>query len=162
MESYQFKWLVRDLSNVDRQVTPFVILYAHRPMYCSNDNHGSSLEFREAIEPVLNEFKVDLFLYGHVHAYERTCPILEQGKCTVNDTKFYYNDLKGGTIHLVVGTAGYESNPHWDAQPAWSVFRKTVHGLMRITVQETNILYAEMIDSADDSVIDRFMIDKSV
>ena len=32
----QFAWLKEDLNSVDRDVTPWIITMAHRPMYCSN------------------------------------------------------------------------------------------------------------------------------
>jgi hypothetical protein len=34
----QFAWLKRDLANVNRMRTPWVITMAHRPMYCSNSD----------------------------------------------------------------------------------------------------------------------------
>jgi hypothetical protein len=61
----------------------------------------------------------------------------------------------------MVGTAGYEANPEWEKKPAWSVFRETSHGLLRVTVMEPTVLYAEFIRS-DGSIADRFMIDKHI
>jgi len=87
--STQYRWLENDLKRVDRKKTPFLILYAHRPMYCSNKNHGSSIEFRDDIEPLLHKYQVDLFLFGHVHAYERTCPMTTNGKCS-DSTDHYH------------------------------------------------------------------------
>jgi len=65
----QKQFLETDLSRVDREVTPFVIFYTHRPMYSSNQNHGSDINLRKVFEPVLLKNKVDLALFGHVHAY---------------------------------------------------------------------------------------------
>jgi len=157
-KSPQYKWLQNDLKNVDRTKTPFVILYAHRPMYSSNQNHGSSIQFREALEPLLSKYKVDIFLFGHVHAYERSCPITQNEKCEKSHHSNYYNNPTG-TIHLVVGTAGYESNPHWDPKPDWSVYRETSHGLMKFTVLDNTALYGQYIRN-DGKIADQFMIDK--
>ena len=35
----QYNWLKKDLESIDRQKTPWVVLYGHRPMYCSDDDH---------------------------------------------------------------------------------------------------------------------------
>lgn len=69
----QTLWMERDLSKVDRNKTPFVIFYTHRPMYSSNENHGSYEPLRTQVEFILRKYNIDLALYGHVHAY---------GKCS--------------------------------------------------------------------------------
>lgn len=38
--SAQYQWLAKDLSEVDRKKTPFVIVGGHRAMYCSNKIEG--------------------------------------------------------------------------------------------------------------------------
>jgi len=111
----QYEWFVKDLSQVDRKKTPFIVFYAHRPMYSSNNNHGSDETLRKWIQPQLEKNNVDLALFGHVHAYERA----------------FHN----GTIYVESGTAGYDLNPQWDEPvPEWSQFRETSHGFLRLTV----------------------------
>jgi hypothetical protein len=97
-------------------------------------------------------------LFGHVHAYERTCPMLKDGQCVNSEHTYYYHNPEG-TIHLVIGTAGYEANQHWEEKPDWSVYRETTHGLLRVTVMDPTVLYAQFIRS-DGSIADQFMIDK--
>ena len=69
--SHQYNWLVDDLYGVNRSTTPFVVVVEHCPWYSSSKvhyNEWQAAEMREALESVLNEFKVDLVLAGHVHA----------------------------------------------------------------------------------------------
>ncbi|KAL0488177.1 purple acid phosphatase [Acrasis kona] len=160
--SRQYNWLKSDLKNIDEDETPFTIIYTHRPMYCSNSNHHEDdigPKFRDAIEPLFKDYKIDLVLYGHVHAYERTCSISFKSKCEKSVLgKYYYKEPKG-TIHLVIGTAGYESNQEWEVKPSWSKYRETSHGLVMITVADNTLLYGKYIRN-DETVGDVFMIDK--
>ena len=41
----QYNWLEADLSGVDRSLTPWVVLYGHRPMYCTNDDRDDCRKF---------------------------------------------------------------------------------------------------------------------
>jgi len=41
MTREQVAWLINDLSGVNRKEHPWIIVYGHRPLYCSNtDSHG--------------------------------------------------------------------------------------------------------------------------
>jgi hypothetical protein len=50
------------------------IAYFHHPLYCSADRHGSDLDLRAQIEPLLVKYGVDVAFSGHDHVYERTKP----------------------------------------------------------------------------------------
>ncbi|KAG2381383.1 hypothetical protein C9374_006372 [Naegleria lovaniensis] len=168
----QTQWMEKDLSQVDRNKTPFIIFYTHRPMYSSNENHGSYEPLRTSVEHLLRTHKIDLALYGHVHAYERTCLMRENFQC-VNDMKqdtsqqlhhkYYFdkNQMSEGTIHIHVGTAGFELNPKWDSpQPQWSEYRETNHGYLRIKVYGDSLMQVEFLRDGVESV-DAFLIDKT-
>ena len=107
--SEQYAFLVRDLAAVNRTVTPHVVFTGHRPMYASTtvgeipyggryvaSNASFNWAMAEALEPLFEKHAVSLALWGHVHNYERTCPILNQ-TCR--------SDAKG-TTHITAGTAG--------------------------------------------------------
>jgi hypothetical protein len=38
-ESAQVQWLAKDLAAVDRTVTPWVVVFGHKPLYCSTDDY---------------------------------------------------------------------------------------------------------------------------
>jgi predicted phosphodiesterase len=146
-ESLQYKWLEADLKRVNRRETPFVITYSHRPQYSSNKNHGSALDFRQHMEPLMVKYKVDLALFGHVHAYERTCPIVKDGECG-----------EAGVINLCVGTAGYDLNPYWEEMPNWSKYRETSHGVAKIKVNGRQSLTVTYLPNGEDRIGDEFTV----
>ena len=41
----QYDWLEQDLARVDRRATPWVVVYGHRPMYCTNDDRDDCTKF---------------------------------------------------------------------------------------------------------------------
>lgn len=69
----QWRWLREELTRVDRDKTPWLIVLMHAPIYNSNLAHymeGESM--RTVFESWFVRFKVDLIFAGHVHAYERS------------------------------------------------------------------------------------------
>src|SRR6218665_2460107 len=85
----QFKWLEEDLkkANMNREKRPWIIVMAHRPMYCfKRDDHSCNLETMErddlrqgvlrhdgtrtwGLEELFHKYGVDLQFYGHEHYY---------------------------------------------------------------------------------------------
>jgi hypothetical protein len=115
----QFNWLKDDLKKVDRNKTPFIIVVAHRPMYCSNSGSddcttpdsvirtgispdGISPK-RYSLEPLFREYGVDIFFAGHEHSYERTYPVYNY-EVFNNGSDTYINPQ--GTVHVIAGAAG--------------------------------------------------------
>ena len=60
--SNQYAWLVNDLqnANANRETTPWIFLFGHRPMYSSDKATDTSPNLQEYIEPLLKEYSVDL------------------------------------------------------------------------------------------------------
>jgi len=113
--SDQYNWLAEDLAAVDREVTPWVILSGHRPMYidstgffpASADQPVAEL-LRANVEPLLVKYEVDLAFWGHHHSYQRTCPV--------------NNEVCGSNlpIHVVIGMAGHDLSQNLLPQaPVW-------------------------------------------
>jgi len=149
--SEQWKWMMNDLNSVDRSVTPFVIVGGHRPMYCS-ENYNSdlimSLHIQEELEDLFYTFKVDLAIWGHYHAYERTCPVYKQ-KC-VEDGK--------APIHAVIGMAGASLDVADWLPYEWSIFRDHYHwGISVITTNSTHITL-EYLENGNYQPLDKVVI----
>ena len=70
MDGDQLSWLLKRLSC---SASPWQVVYMHHPIY-SSGKHGSDMELREALEPILIAGGADLVLAGHDHNYERTTP----------------------------------------------------------------------------------------
>lgn len=110
----QYEWLVSDLASVDRSQTPWLVVYLHRPLYCSS-SHKICVEqaphYRSMIEALLQEYQVDLVLTGHVHNYERTWPVYNAtvvGEC--ESTSAFVRPK--APIYGVIGTGGNHDHPN--------------------------------------------------
>jgi len=73
-------WLQSDLekANNNRDNTPWLIVYGHRPLYTSDADPvqvTSSAIMRATFEQLFLQYNVDLYISGHIHYYERLYPI---------------------------------------------------------------------------------------
>jgi 3',5'-cyclic AMP phosphodiesterase CpdA len=50
------------------------IVYFHHPLYSDGGRHGSNVELRVRLEPLLVRYGVSVVFAGHEHIYERTVP----------------------------------------------------------------------------------------
>lgn len=81
--SEQYKFIEHCLATVDRQKQPWLIFAAHRVLgYSSDFYYGAEGSFeepmgRESLQKLWQRYKVDIGFYGHVHNYERTCPVYQ-------------------------------------------------------------------------------------
>eukprot|EP00743_Colponemidia_sp_Colp-15_P003432 GILK01003706.1.p1 GENE.GILK01003706.1~~GILK01003706.1.p1 ORF type:complete len:883 (-),score=159.18 GILK01003706.1:160-2808(-) len=158
-DSEQYKWVARDLARVDRKVTPWLIFVGHRPMYSSN-GAGFSESMQSVYEHLFEEYKVDLALWGHVHGYERTCPVLKNECVSKFDKDNVVVDPKG-TVHVTIGMSGKELAGKWDSHPKWSEARILEFGYTRINTAGGKSLHFEFTKNHDRSVADQFSIVKS-
>eukprot|EP00339_Tiarina_fusa_P023193 CAMPEP_0117011266 /NCGR_PEP_ID=MMETSP0472-20121206/9724_1 /TAXON_ID=693140 ORGANISM="Tiarina fusus, Strain LIS" /NCGR_SAMPLE_ID=MMETSP0472 /ASSEMBLY_ACC=CAM_ASM_000603 /LENGTH=371 /DNA_ID=CAMNT_0004714019 /DNA_START=298 /DNA_END=1410 /DNA_ORIENTATION=- len=104
----QYEWLVNDLESVNREYFPWVIIFIHRPLYCTTNSpkrcSTQASYYRSLIEEVLYEYRVDLVLTAHNHNYERTLPVFNSTVVgTFNVTEF---QSPKAPIYAVVGTGG--------------------------------------------------------
>ena len=101
----QYEWLINDLetANQNRDAQPWVVLFGHRPLYCSTDSTDcteQALYFRELIEEIVNEYHVDIVVQAHKHNYERTYPVY---KGEVLSTSYVDPPAP---VYFVIGTGG--------------------------------------------------------
>lgn len=79
----QYRFIEHCLASVDRQKQPWLIFLAHRVLgYSSGIFYAVDGSFaepmgRESLQKLWQKYKVDIAIYGHVHNYERTCPIYQ-------------------------------------------------------------------------------------
>jgi predicted MPP superfamily phosphohydrolase len=71
MDGAQLAWAEDALSRADE---PWKIVYFHHPIYSDGDRHGSNVELRVLLEPLLLRHDVHVVFSGHEHIYERTTP----------------------------------------------------------------------------------------
>jgi predicted phosphodiesterase len=139
----QYQWLEQQFATVDRKKTPFVILLGHRPMY-SSDVETDSGPLQERIEPLMAKYGVDVGVWGHMHVYERTHPVINN-TADVVPGNVVRNAKK--PIHLVIGTAGaLGSDKFQDPPPTWSAARSKSYGYVRWTMVNQTTLHFQFLN----------------
>jgi 3',5'-cyclic AMP phosphodiesterase CpdA len=71
MDKKQLDWLESELV---KSGSEWKIVYFHHPIYSSGEKHGSNVELRSVLEPVMVKHGVDVVFNGHEHFYERLNP----------------------------------------------------------------------------------------
>lgn len=173
--SEQYAFIVSDLERVDRTKTPWLIVQGHRPIYCStNDEYDCAVNgpkiLGPVLEPLLTQYKVDLFLAGHLHNFERTWPIIGSGQVE----QYSYNAPRS-PVHCVIGGAGDNEGltnrwePRSPTNNAWSAFHAgdvPSMGWARMTFYNASAMLFEWVlsasekDGASDRVLDSFLLTK--
>ncbi|EGG17548.1 hypothetical protein DFA_08544 [Cavenderia fasciculata] len=160
--SDQHDWLANHLAQF-RQSNPngWLIVYAHRPVYCSADYTWCKDDpirylFTESIEKLLYQYNVDVYISGHSHVYERSLPVFDK---TIKGT---YEDPKA-TVHIVVGTGGAQEAilSNWLPQPHWSSgVRISSAGYGMLSVLDNNQLNFEFYGDYNNTAMDSFFMNK--
>ena len=133
--SNQYAWLEATLASTDRLVTPWVIIACHRPMYYVYSKGGKTDPVFTVLEPLLMQYKVDLFVGAHVHNTFASCPVYN-GSC-VDDLD---DDLYAAPVHLGLGNGG----EHLDLvnstfPPVWMVYQASEHGYSTWDISATTL-----------------------
>jgi UDP-2,3-diacylglucosamine pyrophosphatase LpxH len=164
--SDQYNWFVSDLISYHTYFKnneyPWLIVYAHRPIYCSNyydwcrnvmDYNRTISTFRESIEDLLYKYQVDIMIAGHVHAYERTYPYYKDHSIK------QYNSRHEFVPHLIIGNSGAENKDcEWQSSQPYTAVRLLDYGYGRMVVNDKYIVW-EMV-ALNGTVLDSFQLSK--
>ena len=71
LDRVQLEWIENTLKSATEQ---WKIVFFHHPLYSNGDRHGSNVELRVRLEPILVAHGVDVVMSGHDHIYERLKP----------------------------------------------------------------------------------------
>ncbi|CAL9114867.1 unnamed protein product [Musa acuminata var. zebrina] len=160
----QYSFLEHCLSTVDRQKQPWLIFLAHRVLgYSSADfygDEGTSEEpmGRESLQELWQKYKVDIAFFGHVHNYERTCPVY-QNTCIRNGSNYYSGPFEA-TTHVVVGGGGASLADFTTVRARWSYYQDHDYGFVKLTAFNHSMLLLEYKRSSDGRVYDHFIISR--
>ncbi|EPS72247.1 purple acid phosphatase, partial [Genlisea aurea] len=167
----QYKWVENDLGNVNREVTPWVIVCWHPPWYSTFEAHYREAEcMKVSMEELLYSYGVDMVFNGHVHAYERSNRVYkyrldgcgpvyvtvgdggnrekmavfhadDEGHCP--DPLSTPDEFMGGAFCAYNFTSGPAMGKFcWDEQPEYSAYRETSFGHGILEVKnETHALW---------------------
>jgi len=191
----QYNWLVNDLEEVSkRSPRPWIIMFGHRQMYygvkndyhsrlmrlgvqCSDStltkcDHFSSCDSGEncayALEPLLDEYSVDMLLAGHKHTYSRMYPISSNLTYENQDDYMYVNPQH--PVYIISGGAGTQSgkdnsSSDEDIESSKKDHTPIVAGSTDFTFSHMKVfnlthIYIEQINSANAKVVDYVWIVK--
>ena len=99
--SDQYNFAVADLAGVNRTATPWLFVMHHTPLYHTYHIHWKDSEcFRAVYEQLYVKYNVDFVFAGHVHAFERTHPVID------------YKKNSCGPIYMTLGDGGNIENPY--------------------------------------------------
>jgi hypothetical protein len=166
--SSQYNFIKHDLKSVNRTKTPFVVVQGHRPMYTtSNENRDAPMREKmlEHLEPLFVKNNVTLALWGHVHRYERFCPL---NNFTCGSMGRQGENWKAFPVHVVIGMAGQDWQPIWEPrkdhldvpvfpQPERSMYRGGEFGYTRLVATKEKLIFS-YVGNHDGEVHDTFEI----
>ncbi|KAF4649765.1 hypothetical protein FOL47_001762 [Perkinsus chesapeaki] len=140
--SNQWEWFSKDLSEVDRTVTPWVVVTSHRPMLVAvigEPRNTIESHMAKELMPLLKEYKVNLYVAGHWHHYERTKPVDE-------------------TVHVLSGCAGAQDLPvkFRDLNRTAAIWAE-VRGYLELQVKEDSLV--GIFWGVNDTMEDRHLIE---
>eukprot|EP01083_Nonionella_stella_P025246 69559_1 len=154
----QYEWLEKDLkaANANRSRTPWIVVYHHRPLYCTGTGsecgsqtfvmrngvqvNGSS-EYEYGLEDMYYKYGVDFVFTGHVHNYERVYDVYQ------NKTDQRTEDMTA-TTYVITGDAGNREKHHpfdQNSNPKWSAYRTTVYSFTTFMVYNATHIHFQQI-----------------
>ena len=89
----QTAWLEKELAKSN---APWKIVYGHHPIY-SSGLYGTNQEMVARLGPLFKKYRVQLYLNGHEHNYERTK--------SINGTTYLITGIGGATLRPIVKSA---------------------------------------------------------
>ncbi|KAI4381380.1 hypothetical protein MLD38_007454 [Melastoma candidum] len=151
------------LASAERQKQQWLILLVHRVLgYSSDATYAAEGSFGETMckdslqKLFWQKLKVDFAILGHVHSYERTCPVYQ-----VLVEEILQRNIDG-TVRIAAGGAGASLSPFMKLQTTWSLYRDFNHGLVKLTVFNHSNLLFEYKKSRDGMVYDSLWIKRDL
>jgi len=161
----QWAWLDADLTAAKERGASWQLVYAHRPLYCSNVDDmpdcssdaemmrkgwtNGTTEPEWGLETLFLRHKIDLFISGHEHSYERIHPVYNGSvdwSAVSSDGHTYTNAQY--PVYIVTGSAGcQELFDLFDDvfMGPWSAARSSTYGFGSLQVHNTTHLFWEQI-----------------
>lgn len=171
----QIEWIQKDLSraNSERDVRPWIIVYGHRPLYCTNidfDCTGSAAYIRSQLESIFYENGVDLIFGAHMHNYERVHPVYNSSVVSAGITtttpwggiSTVYN-TPGAPPHIINGAAGNREGidtAFLNPSPAWSANHFCEFGFGHLTITPATLTWEFFADTDPVHFLDQVIISR--
>lgn len=172
----QYEWIINDLEEAtkpeNRAKHPWIIVLAHRPMYCTSFNSddctfkntktrvGLGIPRKYGLESVFYKYGVDMEIWAHEHTYERFYPLYDYKVYNGSMDEPYVNPK--APIHIISGSAGCQEghDQFTPKQPSYSAFRTRDYGYTRFKAYNHTHLYLEQVSINARKVVDQFWVVK--
>jgi hypothetical protein len=104
----QTAWLQRQLAGYRAPGSgiDFIVVVVNCCCYSSNRKHGSDGGLRLVWGPLFDQYQTDLVISGHVHAYERTNPMINGALTKVAPSGGTVYPATDGTTYICAGGGG--------------------------------------------------------
>jgi len=155
----QYEFIKQDLENARNNPNiTWIIAMGHRPFYSSCRNFWPPLTrdfLRDAFEKYFHDYHVDLYLNGHIHAYERLYPVYDGQVVSTN------YDQPHATTYITNGAAGNiegHQQSHWKLQNFTAYYNDMDWGVSLINIYNDTHLEFEFVSSANNEVVDKIWL----
>ncbi|CAG9310823.1 unnamed protein product [Blepharisma stoltei] len=163
---------VEDVLNrpqADKEAYPWLIVYGHRPFYCSSlEKKGAcgpeAQLLQSALENLFYTYNVDLYVNGHVHNYERTAPVYREKVMGSGGSGNIYIDPLA-TIYVTTGGIGADGDNvdvNTKIVPSWLVAQDENLSYSILTVFNATHLVWQQWETGKDRTSDEFWIIKGL
>ena len=160
---------VLNRSPADKLKYPWLVVFGHRPMYCSSKSKAEACgpeadTLKKYLESWFKQYKVDLYVNGHVHNYQRTAPVY-QGRVTSGYDSYastYINPQS--TVYVTTGGPGSDgtnSKVDWTDAPDWLVTGEEDYSFSLMNVFNSTHLFWQQLKSKNNALTDSFWIIKT-
>lgn len=163
--SIQWLWLNATLASINRALTPWVIVTAHRSAYVDSANPSLSWAgdllvsqmMWQHIDPLLLAYGVQVHYGGHTHVTQRHCAVF-QGQCIQNSTRdaaavnVYRNP--NATVFYTLGNAGANSDTAFSGNTNYTAWQSSQQGYATVTVLGRTALEIRVLSVVTGEVLD--------
>ena len=174
----QANWLLADLEKAAnrRSEVPWLLAFGHKPLYCSVDWTRPLHEYkcnvncwaetaamRRRLEPVFEQFGLDVYIASHVHRYERMSPIQRNTTVPSGKDSTHSHVNARAPLYILSGTGGNNHGPDDVATTPqlWSRFQTAESGFGVLTIFNKTHLLWEQYESATKTRVDYVWVIKS-
>lgn len=155
--SAEYKWLEADLKKArsDKNIK-WIIMYSHYPLFAFGVSHIQT--WQNHLQPLVDKYKVDLYIAGHRHVYERHKAIRGTQAFDQPDTHVYTNPQ--GTVYINDGSFGgsLQGPGGWNVPDMLFTPREKIY-TYAVMITEGNTISYNVFDKQG-KLVDYFMIVK--
>ena len=172
-QAEQMVFIQEDLESYDKQMYPWLIVFGHRPLYCSANmsssvftdvplsrNNADCRQHADLLKNVFEElwynYHADLVITGHVHAYERLGPVYQNASVPCEQGSNNTCIGAAAPIYMVTGVPGQDDaySPVSPTPLPFSMAQDDNRGYSRLSIFNETHLFWEQVRSVTYEVSD--------